>query len=157
MRWRILIGSVAFGLLMPVPKGFACVACWCVGPATATAALEAADAVFVGLAGVAIEDPTPIQLPDSVRPEDIAALLERVETPFRVTRVWKGDVADTISIFSGSGGGDCSYSFDNGEEYLVFARRAKSGRLVTGICTRTARRSEAADDLRELGPGSRPR
>ena len=48
----------------------------------------------------------------------------------------------------------CSYQFDVGGDYLIYAfRHPGHGRLMTSICSRTRRLSDAAEDLRYLrGP-----
>ena len=52
-----------------------------------------------------------------------------------------------VSVDTGMGGGDCGYAFQQGETYLIYARGDKAGRYSTGICDRTRRISEAAEDL----------
>jgi hypothetical protein len=52
-----------------------------------------------------------------------------------------------VSVDTGTGGGDCGYAFQEGETYLIYARGDKAGRYSTGICDRTRRISEAAEDL----------
>ena len=55
---------------------------------------------------------------------------------FRIQKVWKGPHEETISIFTGEGGGDCGFDFVVGHEYLVYASEIE-GQWKTGICTRT--------------------
>jgi hypothetical protein len=51
-------------------------------------------------------------------------------------------------VVTGSGGGDCGYDFRVGEKYLVYAfSHPATGKLYTGICSRTRRLAEAGDDL----------
>ena len=77
---------------------------------------------------------------------------------FQVEQRWKGAVADETVIFTGSGGGDCGYNFVQGAEYLVYAYDSggefRPAGLQTGICLRTRPLSNAAEDLRDLGPGT---
>ena len=75
----------------------------------------------------------------------------------RVIRSWKGSFGGRVEIYTSYGGGDCGYPFVVGNEYLVYAYRAPSGRLVTSICGRTRPIAEAREDLSALGPGVRPR
>jgi hypothetical protein len=56
----------------------------------------------------------------------------------------------TILLATGSGGGDCGYPFVVGRRYLVYASKTESGRLSTGICSRTRPLEEAADDVAYL-------
>jgi hypothetical protein len=56
-----------------------------------------------------------------------------------------------IEVRTGAGGGDCGFDFRQNQNYLVYAARsALTGRLETGICTRTARVEDAAPDLEYL-------
>lgn len=117
--------------------------CSCVGPADALKARQGADAVFVGrvvhirptLVGWGVEG---------------GPWMERRVT-LRVDRAWKGVNARTVVLNTGRGGGDCGFPFRRGESYLVFAHEHE-GSLGTGICTRTAYLTEAAVDIRDLGP-----
>ena len=48
------------------------------------------------------------------------------ETYFKVLENLKGAKnGDTIKIYSGCGGGDCGYQFENGETYMVFSNKAR--------------------------------
>lgn len=80
----------------------------------------------------------------------------------QVNTAWKGSVARETVVYTGSGGGDCGYSFQQGVEYLVYASSVRAGTspqvfptnaFVTNICSRTRPLSEASDDLVALGPG----
>jgi hypothetical protein len=44
----------------------------------------------------------------------------------------------------------CAYDFTRGEKYVVYAKRLDDGRLTTGICSRTRRLAEAAEDVKYL-------
>lgn len=56
-----------------------------------------------------------------------------------------------VEVRTGAGGGDCGFDFQRDEEYLVYANRsALTGRLETGICSRTAPIDEAQRDLAYL-------
>lgn len=53
-----------------------------------------------------------------------------------------------VEVRTGAGGGDCGFDFQRNEVYLVYANEsARTGRLETGICSRTAPAEEAAADL----------
>jgi hypothetical protein len=69
--------------------------------------------------------------------------LEVVE-PFPGTKV--GEIVD---MFGGLGGGDCSFHFEPGASYLVFARRGE-GFWSTSICTRTRKLDGLNRDLETL-------
>ncbi|MGH9795494.1 MAG: MSCRAMM family protein [Candidatus Acidiferrales bacterium] len=74
-----------------------------------------------------------------------------------VERAFKGIGPGPVEIATGMGGGDCGYGFRVGERYLVYAHRdAKTGQIVTGICTRTQPLSRADADLAFLSSLARP-
>jgi hypothetical protein len=68
---------------------------------------------------------------------------------FDVARAYRGGDGKTVTeIVTGSGGTDCGYDFREGEKYLVYAfSHPATGKLYTGICSRTRRLAEAGDDL----------
>jgi hypothetical protein len=81
---------------------------------------------------------------------------------FSVQRGFINAPSGTAEIVTGLGGGDCGYAFKTGVQYLVYAwKNPSSGRLGTGICSRTKALADAAEDLRYLtsiqatGPGGR--
>lgn len=56
-----------------------------------------------------------------------------------------------VEVRTGAGGGDCGFDFQRNEVYLVYANQsARTGRLETGICSRTALVTEAEADLAYL-------
>lgn len=61
-----------------------------------------------------------------------------VAATFAVSRAFKGSVGDEISVFTGTGADACGIAFAEKRSYTVFARAAKSGPLVTGLCDGTA-------------------
>ena len=67
---------------------------------------------------------------------------------FTQTEVYRGVTENTLEVLTGSGGGDCGYSFKVGESYLVYAyRNPKDNKLYASICSRTRLLSEATEDL----------
>jgi hypothetical protein len=67
---------------------------------------------------------------------------------FEVVATFRGDQKAKAEIVTGLGGGDCGYRFNEGETYLVYARRNRQDqRLYTSTCTRTRPLSRAAEDL----------
>jgi hypothetical protein len=102
-------------------------------------ALEQAEAVFSGIVLSASGERNPQQ------PERWP-----VQVTLRVTRRWKGPVADTLVIRTGEGGGDCGIRFQVGAEYLVYA--SGENELYTGICHRTRPLVQAGEDVQALGP-----
>jgi hypothetical protein len=115
-------------------------ACSCIPPRDVPTSLEEADAVFSGTVTAVRTVGSFSRGPYPVR-----------RVTLRVDRAWKGATSRTVVVTTGMGGGDCGYRFRRGEAYLVFAHRANSGSLSTGICGRTAALSRAAADVRALG------
>lgn len=75
---------------------------------------------------------------------EVAFLTKKVR--FAVIDAYRGVSGETIEVRTGRGGGDCGYSFELNESYLVYAWK-NGGNLSTGICSRTKRLSDAAEDL----------
>jgi hypothetical protein len=58
---------------------------------------------------------------------------------FDVERQWKGTAGEALTVFTGSGGGDCGSPFDVGRTYLVYATAREGsagGVLQSSICHR---------------------
>jgi MYXO-CTERM domain-containing protein len=86
-----------------------------------------------------------------------------VEAQMRVVRAWKGMNAEQATVLSPPIGTDesahasCTYAFEPGESYLVYATaRGEDGRYAVTMCSRTRAVDEAQDDLMALGMGSAP-
>ncbi len=87
-------------------------------------------------------------MPDSGRPMRLAV--------FMVNRSWRGLPTAVQSMYTGFGGGDCGSDLEEGQSYVVFAKRlggverelfgSRDRTLYTDICTPTAP-VEAAQDL----------
>ncbi len=79
---------------------------------------------------------------------------------FRIDENISGFEQKEVDIYSGRGGGDCSYHFRMGESYFVAPYKgtaalmaiygAEPGRLMAGICTATQPISSATALLKEL-------
>ena len=69
---------------------------------------------------------------------------------FKVINSWKGVEQTLIKVNTGRGGGDCGSIFEMDKEYLIYASHAygiPDNYWVTGICSRNAILSNAAEDL----------
>jgi hypothetical protein len=67
---------------------------------------------------------------------------------FLVDEAFRGVSGKTFDVYTGSGGGDCGYSFNRGERYIVYGHRNKEdGRIWTGICGATKPLAGATPDL----------
>lgn len=65
---------------------------------------------------------------------------DRVYYLFKVTKSYKGNASDTLTIQTGLGGGDCGVQFEQGQAYLVYANQQQ-----TNTCRRNAPASNNPD------------
>lgn len=139
---------------IPAPVG----ACSCVLPGSPVDAFLDYDAVFMGKV-------TAISRNYSPAVSRIYRILETLnlrpnnfyrnkswgnDVTFIVYKSWKNVGATRLTLRTGSGGGDCGYPFDRGDDYLVYAYEwnddVNSG-LAASRCSRTAKISRANEDL----------
>ena len=83
-----------------------------------------------------------------------------------VSEKFRGDISPFVIIATGSGGGDCGYSFQAGKSYMVdgewtedkaFSRLAGGTRAVTtSICTLTAPEDQSVGILERLRKRYKP-
>ena len=113
--------------------------------------LRVADAVFAGR----VVDLQDITLP--ARP-GWPAKSQRVVTivVMHASQSWKGIDNGQVILFTGNGRGgpDCSFNFEIGKVYLVYAGRGTPfvpNELNASKCSHTKLTSEAARDLKQLG------
>ena len=127
----------------------------CFAPGSPTKELKKATAVFSGK--VVRRD----FVVEETAPGEIGW---RVVMKIAVGRVWKGDIATEVTLYTSEvhliNGltriyGD-HFKFDEGKQYLVYAF-GELDRLSTDTCTRTREMSQADDDLKELGDGHAPK
>ena len=148
MRNKLLITVIlcmVFSLLSLSIGPSTSYACDCVKPPSVEDELERSQAVFSGKV-LEVNEMNKGYMKKRV-------LLEVVET-------WKGVSESQVIITTGSGGGDCGYDFQVGEEYLVYANPSsmygEQEELVSIICDRTTELSTAQEDLAVLGEGKAP-
>ena len=55
-----------------------------------------------------------------------------------------------VDVLSGRGGADCSFWFETGTPYLVFAYRGRNGELWANVCSNTQRLADAGPLLAQL-------
>ena len=72
-----------------------------------------------------------------------------------VTRVFRGNEQNHVSVLTGLGGGDCGYDFQTGQTYLVYASTGPGGSWFTSICSGTDAIEDAGTALRFLA-GEKP-
>jgi hypothetical protein len=76
---------------------------------------------------------------------------------FSVGRVWNGAPTETLEVLTGLGGGDCGYSFREGQRYVVFASFDASvpttarRLLIADICSHTTEAKKAGAVRDSLG------
>lgn len=116
-------------------------ACTCVPSRLACEAAWKADAVFVGT--VTQFESTRVKTDRN----DVDEWYEWRTATFQLSEAFRGISDKEARIGTGSGGGDCGYSFEIGTAYIVYANRDEKGDLSTGICMRTAPVAEAEEDL----------
>jgi hypothetical protein len=139
----------AFAVLFALPQ--ACFACSCLAPPPPAEAAADAAAVFQG---------------EVIKVEQVrgstGAEIRRVT--MRVSKVWKGNVAAEMPVYTANDSAACGVDFQQGTEYVIYANASNgtdfwaspANSLVTGLCDRTRPVAEAADDLAALGPGRPP-
>ena len=135
-------------------------ACSCYPSESPCYAFQRSQAVFVGLV-------------NSVTRDNIVQMLgERklsyghLVVQFTVEEPLKGVATKTVEVVTGLGGGDCGYTFEVGERYLVYASKRESPTTLRGmpltlisggssltvplstrLCSRTQPLKRAVDDL----------
>lgn len=141
-RWLPFLLSCPVVLLALAARAEACT---CMMPGPPCGAYGSASAVFVGTADAVEGGPRK----SGARGEGLDWTPRVVK--FTVTEAFSGVEGETVEVSTGLGGGDCGYGFVTGTSYLVYAyRQGTTGRLTTGICTRTRPVAVAEEDLRFL-------
>lgn len=116
-------------------------ACSCLPPPPVATAVAESTAVFLGT----IVTMTPPSTPTA-----------SVVATFSVQRVWKGSTTATqVQVYTPSNSAACGLSFAPGDQWLIYANEV-DGNLSAILCSRSAPRSAAQQDLAELGPGTVP-
>jgi hypothetical protein len=69
---------------------------------------------------------------------------------FRVTRVWKGPEANSLSVGTFPGGtSSCGFTWAVGDQWVIYAESDDES-YVTHTCTRSSVGAAAAEEAREL-------
>ncbi|MDE2718909.1 MAG: hypothetical protein OXI33_18105 [Chloroflexota bacterium] len=150
----VSVVAVSFALLVGVLWFFGnteqVYACSCAQPESPSEELEKFSAVFAGRV-------VSVQL--SYDPDGRTVTREdRGTIGFEVSAVWKGTVYEEMDITTPPTGGTCGFTFEEGEEYIVYAYDSPyvEGGYTTGICSRTALLEQAQVDVDALGEGNAP-
>lgn len=138
----ILLLAILVGLLLVNPTRL--FACFCVPEKSPADELARSTAVFAGRV-------TQIEASSTPMWEDV----ESVNVTLQVSRVWKGPLRTTLTVLTARQGIDCGYEFEEGVEYLVYARGSGDD-LTVWFCSRTQLLDAAQEDLAVLGAGSAP-
>jgi len=133
------LAIIVFAALLAMPPAAEnrAFACSCAGPRPASEAYQNSDAVFVGKVA-------------DIKPEGRFSMVQ-----FDVGMAWKGVSEGTVSLGTADSGAMCGYDFEQGRDYLVYARGGPES-LETGLCGRTQPFEVAFQDLAYLGPGYIP-
>ena len=139
--------AVTLAVLIPLALPKPAHACYCGDSGSPREAMAEADAVFFGKV-VTIQAPGP-----RFRKGQLGiSSADLVTVEFRVRRVWKGPIRDTLSVQTERSEISCGFEFKEGREYIVYTWRGNR----TGLCTRTAPAWLAARDFAALGFGNGP-
>ena len=88
-----------------------------------------------------------------------AVALRPVVAHVRVRRVWRGALADTMTVMVTTleSHSSCDMELRAGEAYVLFAARTEGGPLATRQCSGTVEERSAADVIAVLGAGQASR
>jgi hypothetical protein len=109
-------------------------ACTCAGPGPACSEAVSPDVAAIFLGTV-----------ERIKPDSSG----QIEVLFSVMEPFKGGTVKTETIETANGESACGFTFHQGEQYLVYARK-RAGELVTSVCDRTRNAAAAAGDLEFL-------
>ena len=87
------------------------------------------------------------QVPDSV----LQRVFELFHLRVRVDRVWKGDVPDTLDVFTGEPAAGCGFHFARNQRYVLFLYRLRTGHLNASYCSLSQPREGADTLVQQLG------
>ncbi|HXH68884.1 MAG TPA: hypothetical protein VNI60_00915 [Pyrinomonadaceae bacterium] len=120
-------------------------ACSCIGSGPPCQSFWNTEVVFSGQV-TEIKD-TPAK-PASNGDNEFSSMFRTKTVRLAVTESFRGIEERSVELETGLGGGDCGFAFETGQSYLIYAYRNKeTGKLGTGICTRTQLLSKATEDL----------
>ncbi len=130
MRTRIIFLAVLIVILL-ADRAYACS---CVPRMPPCEAYKETPAIFIALV-------TDIDLPSKDTNKSPYAYLS-------IEQAFKGINETKIKMWQGSGSGDCSFVFEKGERYLIYAGYSdETKQFHTNICTRSRPLAYAAEDL----------
>ena len=132
-----------FAVLFAMPQ--LALACSCDAGYTREQSFEDAQAVFVG------------HVVDIDHSRDFLSAWntrEHLRVDFAVRELWKGVEENLVTVTTGTGRGDCGFTFEPRGTYLVYAHAdtVYGTELIAGRCSRTISIEEAGDVIAALGP-----
>ena len=149
----LLVLASMLGIMASLPQ--ATYACSCIEPPAPDVALEESAAVFAGKV-ITVDGPERRAVFVSTFPFiAFAGGMGSTEATFQVSKVWKGPPHQQILVGTTGDSAMCGYSFEGGQEYVVYANNTPEG-LSTTLCSRTQPLDHAQEDLAVLGAGSPP-
>ncbi len=165
MKASLILAGVALALTPLVHEAPACSLCRCARAAGPHEERARADAIFSGRVLALRAHPEPsvdsTAADTTLSPELLGRYvvwaLERHQVTIEVHRVWKGDVARRVEVFTPIDSARCGVALEVGKEYLVYVNHATTGRWRTNGCSRTRLLAEAQSDLPALDRSVAPR
>ena len=131
-------------ILIAVAASFEAAACKCDPAGTVEKGFEVADVVMTGT--VLSSETVTFSYPEHTS----SGMHTFMHYRLLVTGVYKGSIkADTVSVYTGTGTGDCGYPFKTDKRYIVYGYHTKDARkenspfpqgahiVWTNTCTRT--------------------
>ncbi len=110
-------------------------ACSCVNPGSVEQEVNESDAVFQGKVISVIKEGEMYK--------------EKYKVIFNVSQGWKGEVNSVQEILTSDSSAGCGYYFEEGKEYVVYARNVEE-KLQVDLCSRTNNINNAKKDLEIL-------
>ncbi len=127
-----------FAVVAGVVAARSAISCSCLGPVPSPIRdYEQSSAVFVG---------TLISSYDAKAGASKQSSADRILYTFEVSQIWKGTIADTLTVVSARSSPSCGVKFVVGENYVVYARDWKRS-LGVDSCSRTGLLTLREDDL----------
>lgn len=74
---------------------------------------------------------------------------DQSKVSFIISKVYKGDIKDEVTIGTAKDSASCGYSFEKDQEYLVYVSNSDGG-LTTDLCSGTKKLEESQADLDQL-------
>ncbi len=164
-RLLIILGLLFFGL-----TNNAVIACSCIGNSTVEGVYNGSNTkIIISGQVIAIERLWVVdsaEYKEWIREGIAAAVLDtsqyyyswyrhlRNKVSIRIEHIYKGQInSDTLTIWTGIGGGDCGFPFKKNEKYIVYGYfdNKYQEKYDTDICTRTKEYDECeASELEKL-------